>query len=437
MKRPAAAAVAALALAAVAGAATSGTIATVARIAEPRGLAIVHDGGFLVAEPYANRVERVAPDGTVTVIAGTGTAGFAGDGGPAIAAELNFVHGVAVLPDGAILIADTLNDRIRKLAPDGTITTVAGSGVPDFGGDGGPAAQAGLDDPRGVAAFPDGRILIPDTGNDRVRLVGLDGTITTVAGTGHAGFAGDGGPATAADLDLPFSVAPEPDGGFLVTDAGNDRIRRVWPDGHISTVAGDGTDGAGGDGGPAVAAQLTHPHDAVPTPDGGFLIADEGNNRVRRVLPDGTIETVAGTGVAGFSGDGGPALDARLNEPKDLAVLPDGRGFLVSDYANGGVREVLVDLRPPLELTVAAGRALHARVGRSFHFVYTLSVPARVRLELRRGPRLVRALRLSGAEGRDVANVRPLPAGVYRLTLAADTLDGRVASAHLSLVVSR
>jgi hypothetical protein len=421
-----------------AGAAPAGspqaTIQTVAQVYDPRGLGLLPGGGFLVAEPFANLVQRVAPDGTVTTVAGTGAAGYGGDGASAAAAELDFVHGVAALPDGGFLVMDTLNHRVRRVAPDGTISTVAGTGESGGSGDGGPATLATIDDPRGIAALPDGGFLIPDSGNNRIRRVWPDGSITTVAGNGTAGYAGDGGPATAAELNLPFGVGPLPDGGFLIADKGNDRIRRVLANGTIETVAGNGLAGFAGDGGLAVDAELQDPHDVAVTPDGGFLIADEGNNRVRRVLPNGTIETTAGTGVAGFAGDGGSAAQAELNQPKNLAVLPDGRGFLVSDFANDRVREVFVDLRPALTLTVA--HTLRARAGRSFRVAYTLNAAARVRLEIRRGTRLVRGLRLTGRKGMDVVTLRPLPVGLYALRLAADGGDGRSVSASGSLVVA-
>ena len=220
------------------GLAGEGDPATQAAVDHPRGLAVLRDGSILVAEPYANVVRRIAPGGTISTVAGDGRAGFGGDGGPAAAAELDFVHGVAAMPDGGFVLADTLNERIRRVFPDGTITTVAGIGINGYNGDGRPATTAALADPRGVATFPDGRILIPDTGNNRIRLVALDGTIQTVAGVGTSGFSGDGGPAIDAELSSPFGVAPLPDGGFLIDDSGNGRIRRVSPDGHITTVDG-------------------------------------------------------------------------------------------------------------------------------------------------------------------------------------------------------
>src|SRR5438105_1300029 len=305
--------------------------ATAAAVEHPRGLAVLRDGSVVVAEPFDNVVRRLAADGTISTVAGTGAAGFKGDGGAASLARLDFVHGVAAMPDGGFVLADTLNERIRRVLPDGRIGTVAGSGVRGYAGDGGAATAAAFEDPRGVATFPDGRILIPDTGNDRIRLVRLDGTIETVAGDGVSGFAGDGGPATAAELRTPFGVAPLPDGGFLVDDSGNARIRRVWPDGHISTVAGNGVAGYSGDGGPAVDAELRGVHNLVAAP-GGFLIADTGNDRVRLVR-DGTIETVAGSGANGFSGDGGPATAAALDQPKAVALTKEG-SILIADAAN-------------------------------------------------------------------------------------------------------
>jgi glucose/arabinose dehydrogenase len=158
----------------------------------------------------------------------------------------------------------------------------------------------------GVAAMPDGGYLIADAGNDRVRRVFADGTINTVAGSGNVGDSGDGGPATAADFRDPLGVAALPDGGFLVADGLAGRVRRVSPDGTITTVAGNGTRGLSGDGGAATAAELFDPRGLAVMPDGGFLIAD-GDYVVRRVFPDGKITTVAGTGTPGFSGDGGPA----------------------------------------------------------------------------------------------------------------------------------
>jgi len=277
-----------------------------------------------------------ATDGTISGAAGT-VPGFAGDGGPATDALLDQPSDVAFTSASSYLIADTANDRIRRVGGDGIITTVAGDGNPGGSGDGGSALLAELDAPRGVTATPDGGYLIADTGNDRIRKVAADGTITTFAGS-SGGLSGDGGPAILAQLSAPSDTAVLPDGSVVIADTGNDRVREVSPDGTISTIAGT-TRGFGGDGGPATAAQLDQPRDVTVLSDGSVAVADTGNDRVRRFVPGGTIATVAGTGTAGLSGDGDPATSARLDAPAAVAALPNG-GFLVADTGNDRVRRV-------------------------------------------------------------------------------------------------
>jgi len=314
--------------------------APAAALNEPLGVAVMPDGGYLIADAGNDRVRRVFADGTIRTVAGTGWFGDSGDGGPATAASFKDPIGVAVLPDGSFLIADAGAGRVRRVSPTGIITTVAGNGTRGFSGDGGPATAAEIFDPNGLAGLPDGGFLIAD-GDYVVRRVFPDGTITTVAGTGVPGFSGDGGPATAAQLNVPYSVAVTPDGGFLIADSGNRRVRRVSPTGIITTVAGTGVPGSSGDGGAATAAQLNDPTGLATTPDGGFLIADFLGNRVRRVSPTGLISTVAGTGnVAVFrNGDGGPATAANIDLPFAVALTPSG-GFVFSEEGNAAVRFV-------------------------------------------------------------------------------------------------
>jgi sugar lactone lactonase YvrE len=348
-----------------------GGAALAAAIAHPRGVAFLRDGSFVFAEPFANTIRRVAPDGTITTIAGTGEAGYSGDGGPATAARLFLAHGVAQLPDGSLLVADAGNNRIRRIA-DGIITTVAGTGERGFSGDGGPAVAAKIDNPRGVAVLPGGGFLIPDTDNHRVRRVDANGTITTVAGTGTPGFSGDGGAAVDAQLRRPFGVAPTVDGGFLVVDVGNQRIRRVSREGVITTVAGTGVNGFSGDAGPATSAELDNPHNVAALPTGGFLVADTFNNRVRRVWPDHTITTIAGAGAPGFSGDGGEPLAAQFDLPKAIAVLPDRSGFLVADSQNNRVR--LVPFPRDLPPRIVAASLRRREVGQTQGYALSLRV---------------------------------------------------------------
>lgn len=290
-----------------------------------------------ISEPTA------APSGNrITTVAGSGTAGFGGDGGPAATASLRCPFGVALDGRGSLYIADYQNHRVRRVDPNGIITTVAGDGAKGYGGDGGPATAASLKDPAGVALDGEGNVYIADRSNQRVRKVGPDGIITTVAGDGTPGFGGDGGPATVASLNFPHAMVVDGAGDLYIADDYNHRVRKVAADGIITTVAGDGADGFSGDGGPAVAASLHFPHAVAFDGIGNLYIADRYNYRVRKVSPEGIITTVAGNGTIGFSGDGGPAATAALNLPQ--CVVVDGVGNLyITDYGNERVRRVGTD----------------------------------------------------------------------------------------------
>ncbi|MBI3645084.1 MAG: hypothetical protein HY233_03865, partial [Acidobacteriales bacterium] len=245
--------------------------------------------------------------------------------------------GVAVGPDGSLYIADTIHNRIRRVGLNGIITTVAGNGTYGFSGDGGPATAAALADPSGVAVALDGSLYIADRSNGRIRRVGTDGMITTVAGGGiYNGSVRDGGLATAAWLYFPSGVALGRDGSLYIADTNNNRIRRVGTDGMISTVAGNGPGGFSGDGGPATATTLAYPYGVAVALDGSLYIADTNNNRIRRVGTDGIITTMAGGGIYNGNsvGDGGPATAAVLYSPVAIAVAPDG-GLFISENSGG------------------------------------------------------------------------------------------------------
>ncbi len=290
--------------------------ATAASLNYPVGVSVAADGSLYIADTYNGRIRRVGPDGIITTVAGNGQLGLFGRRWPGDGGEPEHPFGVAVAADGSLYIADIENHRIRRVGPDGIITTVAGNGQRGFSGDGGPATAAGLHHPTGVAVAADGSLYIADYDNYRIRRVGPDGIITTVAGNGNYGFSGDGGPATAASLST-HSMSPSPPTAACTswtTDYYNHRIRRVGPDGIITTVAGNGNWDwdFSGDGGPATAASLYYPSSVAVAADGSLYIADYDNHRIRRVGPDGIITTVAGNGNEGFSGDGGPATAASL-----------------------------------------------------------------------------------------------------------------------------
>jgi hypothetical protein len=345
--------------------------ATAAALQEPLP-APLPDGGFLVAD--SNQVLRVWPSGRFSVVAGGGQNERLGDGGPATSVTLDDPQGIAPLPRGGFLIADTFNGRVRRVWPDGHISTVAGNGKPRPLGDGGRATSASLDYPSGIAVLPDGGFLIADTDHNRVRRVWPNGRISTVAGDGKDGFSGDGGPATRAKLGEPQAVAVMPHGGFLIADTFNYRVRRVWPDGHISTVAGNGQDEPSGDGGPARSAGVDFVSSVATMPDGGILIGT--GDGVRRVWPDGHISSVFRC-CGGLPGDGGPAAGAQLYGPQtpSVAAMSSDGGMLIG-YGTT-VREVLGSHAP--RLLAAAIRPLAGLASRhTYQPAIVLTKPANV-----------------------------------------------------------
>jgi uncharacterized protein (TIGR03437 family) len=293
--------------------------------------------------------------GSINTIAGTGVATFSGDGGPATQAALNIAVDVSADRFGNLYIADQFNHRIRKIASNGTITTVAGTGVPGFSGDGGPAVNAQINTPTGVYADSAGNFYIAEPGNKRIRKVDASGIITTIAGNGNLGYNGDGIPATSASLYSAVRVAIDPSGNVVIADQSNHRLRKVTPAGIITTIAGNGvgtpaTGAFSGDGGPATAASLNNPTALAITPDGVIYFSDQYNQRIRKITPDGIINTIAGNGVAGFSGDGGPALSASLNYPGGLTL--DAAGNL---YCNDDLNFRTRRITPGGIITTVAG----------------------------------------------------------------------------------
>jgi hypothetical protein len=316
--------------------------ATSAQLRIASGVAVDTAGNIYIADLDDDRIRKVdAITGVITTIAGTDTNGYAGDGGPATNAQLNYPNGVAVGATGNVYIADTGNSRIRKVTGSpGVITTFAGGGI----GDGGPATNAPLNDPSGVAVDTAGNIYIADYGNSRIRKITVSsGVITTIAGTGTDGYAGDGGPATSAQLNRPSGVAVDTAGNIYIADYGNSRIRKVDAiTGVITTIAGTGTSGYAGDGGPATSAQLNDPRGVAVDTAGKIYIADTSNNRIRKVTGSpGVITTIAGTGTSGYAGDGGPATTARLNYPSGVAV-DTAFNIYIADSDNYRIRKVTV-----------------------------------------------------------------------------------------------
>jgi len=427
-----------------------GKPATSAALAQPIGVARDAKGNLYVSDSINCRIRKITTKGTISTFAGTGICGYSGDGGPAKSAMMSGPAGIAFDGQGNLLFADQWNSRIRKITSDGTISTLAGNGTLGYSGDGGPATQATLDYPSGISVDPSGNVYIADSDNYVIRMVDTGGIIRTVAGNHTWGFSGDGGPATSAQINTPSSVLSDNSGNFYIADGGNERVRKVDSSGIITTYAGNGLSGNGGNGGPATSASIGYPEglllganrlyistgsnvwavdqasqiinivagdlyaqqgfsgdggNALSTlflflqglafdATGNLLIADSGNNRIRRIDPSqtvntiaggyvgdgkpaksasltvplgggqmafdgagnfyfadtnnnrirkasatGIITTVAGTGITGYSGDGGPATAATLNAP--MSAVPDGIGNLfIADTNNSSIRKV-------------------------------------------------------------------------------------------------
>jgi sugar lactone lactonase YvrE len=347
----------------------------------PTNVEFDRQGDMIIAAWHNSLIKReVFPNGYADVqsaflenLAGTGARSFGGDEGPGNAAKLDLPSSVVIDSNDNIIISDQANFRLRQLEPNGTIHTICGTGVAGFGGDGGPAIAAQLDAPKGQSAAPASRIAIDDrdriyiadTGNHRIRVI-EPGTfiIQTIAGTGERGYSGDGGPALEAELDTPSDVAIGPNGAIYIADTMNNAVRIIKLDGTIDTLAGTGEHGYSGDGGPAKQAELDRPYGVTVSPNGTVYVADTHNQRVRKITgfaavqptPEptptpviipctgevGSICTYAGTGATGFSGDGDDRLHTVLYWPMDIEFTASGRR-IVLDWNNHKMREILPD----------------------------------------------------------------------------------------------
>jgi sugar lactone lactonase YvrE len=338
------------------------TQATTLPLMLPSAIAFDAAGDLYFADAGEHTVRMLSTAGAITTVAGTGVQGYAGDNGPATAAELDSPAGLALDAAGDLYIADSHNHRVREVsAAGGTITTIAGTGAAGFSGDGGAATAAQLDLPTALVVDAAGDVVVADTNNHRVRRIAAGtGTITTVAGNGVEGYSGDGGAAAAAAIDSPDGLAEDASGNLYLADTHNGRVRVVSAaTGNISTIAGAGIVGGnvqsfGGDGGAATAAGLALPHGLTLDAAGNLYVADSANQRIRRISPAGVITTVAGQGTEAFAGDGAPAVAASLDSPRAVAMSLGGLVTL-ADSGNQRVRQI--DALP------APGPDIHTLVG--------------------------------------------------------------------------
>ncbi len=329
-----------------AGYAGDGSAAGSAELNLPNRLATDNAGNVFIADEGNNVIREVSfSTGVITTVAGTGAAGYSGDGGLATAATFRSPNGITVDNAGNLYIADKGNHAVRKVtAATGEITTIAGTGVAGYSGDGGAATSAQLNEPDYVSLDGANNLYIADAQNNRIRMVNASTQIiTTVAGNGTQGYSGDGGAATSAELYTPVAVVVNASGYIYIADTGNNRVRKVNTGGIITTIAGNGTSGYAGDGGAATSAEIDYPSGLSLDNPGNIYIADALNNAVREVnIGTGTITTVAGNGTAGFSGDNGPALRAEMHDSADVAINFNGNLY-IADADNSVIRRVALN----------------------------------------------------------------------------------------------
>lgn len=318
-----------------------GGLAINAEISNPLGIIFDVTGNLFICDYSNNKIRKVDTNGIISKIAGNGNygycnGGYSGDGGQAINAKISLPEGIALDAKGNIYIADWCNNRVRKIDSLGIITTIAGNGIQGFSGDGGPATAAKIIGPDFVVLDKFGNIYISDTCH--LRKIDTSGIITTIAGTGGYGYAGDGGPAISAKMANPGGLAIDSSGNFFISEINTNHIRKIDTAGIITTIAGTGVQGYSGDGGPAIYAELNQPVHLVVDDYGNIYFSDAQNNCIRKIDKSGIITTVVGNGIAGFSGDGGLATLAKLKNPYGIAIYKSDLYF--ADLYNNRIRKV-------------------------------------------------------------------------------------------------
>lgn len=316
----------------------NGGLALSAELNNPQAVAMDNSGNLYIADSPNNVVRKVSISGVITLIAGNGTAHYSGDNGLATKASLNMPSSICFDISGNLYIADYLNNVVRKVNTSGIISTIAGTGMLGFSGDNATATSAELNMPSGVCADKHGNIYISDESNNRVRMVNNSGIITTVAGDGNQSYLGDGKNADSAEMSHPKGVFIDNYGNLYIADFLNNAIRMVNTLGIINTIAGYGIAGYSGDNGPATSALLNYPTGVCADTLENVYIADSYNNVIREIDNAGNITTIAGIAEPGYYGDGGPAVLAELNNPQQICLDKTGINLYIPDELNNRIR---------------------------------------------------------------------------------------------------
>jgi trimeric autotransporter adhesin len=324
--------------------------ATNAHTFNPTGVFADNSGNVYISDWGNARLREVTPDGIIHTLAGNSIYGYSGDGGPATAAELGGPMGIYVNNAGTIYFADIGNERIREINGAGYITTYAGNGAYGFAGDGGPAGNAEFEDPGGICGDASANIYVADIFNNRIRKISAGGIISTIAGCGSRGYSGDGGAATLAEFFYPTGVAVDSSGNLYIADENNNCIRKVNTLGIISTITGNGIAGYSGDGGMASLAELNNPAGIGVDNLNNIYITDGFNSRIRKINRAGIISTIAGNGIAGYSGIGDTATLASIYNPVSIAADTSGNIYFANEFNNFVQKLSLFppDLSPPV-----------------------------------------------------------------------------------------
>ena len=393
---------------------------------EPHAVDIDGDGNIYVCDQQNYRIRKITPEGIITTIAGIGISGFSGDSSLAVNAQIGKLFAVKY-HKGNIYLTDDVNHRIRMIDSAGIITTIAGTGVAGFSGDSGLAINANLNQPAGMAFDALYNIYFADCHNHRVRKIHvLTGIVTTVAGTGTPAYSGDSGVATMAELWFPNYLSMDGNDNLYITDNQNHRIRKINTSAIISTVAGNGIGTFSGDGGLASAASINYPGGTVMDASGNLFIADHINNRIRRVDTAGVITTYAGTGSSGFSGDGGLAVAADLDWVVDLA-LDNNDNLLLADFRNHRIRKIV---NPLGVKNIASAGDLIIYPNPSKGIVHLSTPEAGVVMISDQQGRLVKQVTLR--EGEILVSLPEVATGIYLATFIADK-DGRKTTQRILL----